>query len=345
MRYKHLILLCFFFLSLPHLTLADDDVFSPDGRLKEDKKMELIHGGISYLAKNQKPDGRWEHPKYPTAVTALSALSILGAGHMPDRGPYQGELKRAVDLLLRAQRGKDGLIAIPGENRSMYGHGFATLFLSQVYGMTQDRRIKNALKAAVDLIVKSQNKKGGWYYEPYSSADEGTITIVQTQALRACWDVGISVPKETIEKALDYVKKSQRENGGIAYGVGPSGQETAALTSAGMAVLLNAGEYKVTEVHAQGFRYLDDCFSELFSLSLGNRFFLYANFYAAQVYKFRGGLHRENYFRTIEKALYDQIKNRGKETFWDIEEGPFYSTAMALLILEMELEYLPIFTD
>ncbi len=340
MKYKYLILFILF------LSLSMNTAWA-GGYLTAQERMDLISGGIAYLAKNQKLDGRWEeHPQYPTqyptAVTALSALSILGAGHMPHRGPYQSELTQAIDLLLRAQRGKDGLIAIPGELRSMYGHGFSTLFLSQVYGITQGLRIKNALKSAVDLIVKSQSEKGGWYYEPHSSDDEGTVTIVQIQALRACRDAGIYVPHETIEKALDYVKKSQYENGGIAYGVGPSGNATPALTSAGMAVLFNAGEYDVTEVHAKGFRYLDDHFSELFEL--GNHF-LYTNFYAAQVYKLRGGFHREDYFRAVEKDLDDQMKNEDGDTFWNIEEGPFYSTAMALLILEVELEYLPIFTD
>jgi hypothetical protein len=327
-----------------------------DGYLTAQKKRELIHGGIAYLEKNQKPDdGRWEHPQYSTAVTALSALSIVGAGHMPNRGHYQETLTKAIDLLLSAQR-KDGLIALPGEQRSMYGHGFSTLFLSQVFGMlggmtggmTQNQRIKNALKSAVDLIVKSQNEKGGWYYEPFSSRDEGTITIVQIQALRSCRDAGIVVPKETIEKGLDYVKKSQYENGGIAYGVGPSGNATSALTSAGMAVLFNAGEYEVTEVHARGFQYLDDQFKEFMKGSekkeLGDHF-LYTHFYAAQVYKQRGGFYREDYFRAIEQALVEQMKGGSRDIFWNIEEWPFYSTAMALLILEMELEYLPIFTD
>lgn len=335
MKYKILIL------SILFLPLGMNIAWA-DGLLTAEEKLKLISGGIAYLERNQSKDGRWEHLQYPTAITALSALAFLGAGHMPDRGPYQKQLTKAVDLLLKAQRGKDGLIAIPGEQRSMYGHGFATLFLSQVYGMTQDSRIKNVLKNAIDLIVKSQDEKGGWYYEPHSSEDEGTVTIVQIQALRACRDAGLFVPKETIERALEYVKKSQYDNGGIAYGVGPSGNATPDLTSAGMAVLFNAGEYEVTEIHAKGFRYLDEHFSELFKLG---RHFFYTNFYASQVYKLRGGFHREDYFRAIEKALYDQMKSSGEERFWDIEEGSFYSTAMALLILEVELEYLPIFTD
>lgn len=339
MKYKVLILWALF-LPIGMNSAWADGIFTPQ------EKMRLISGGVAYLASRQKSDGRWEHPQYPTAVTALSALALLGAGHTPDRGPYQKQLTKALDLLLQAQREKDGLVAIPGEGRSMYGHGFSTLFLSQVYGMTQSpeqrTRIKKALQNAIDLIVKSQSEKGGWYYEPHSSADEGTVTIVQIQALRACRDAGFSVSFEMIKKALDYVKKSQYDNGGIAYGVGPSGNATPALTSAGMAVLFNAGEYEVTEVHAKGFRYLDEHFLELFKMG---SHFLYMNFYASQVYKLRGGFHRGDYFCAIEKTLFEQMKSLGEERFWEIEEGPYYSTAMALLILEVEFEYLPIFTD
>lgn len=335
MKYNYWILLALFlFFSTSHSWA--------DGYLSAEKKIKLISGGVAYLAKNQELDGRWGHPQYPTAVTALSALSILGAGHTPDRGLYQGELKRAMGLLLGAQRIKDGLIAIPGEQRSMYGHGFSTLFLSQVYGMTREPKIKHALTSAVDLIVKSQNEKGGWNYDPFSASDEGTVTIVQIQALRSCRDAGIEVPKEKIEKALDYVRKSQYPDGGIAYGTGPTGSATAALTAAGMAVLFNAGEYEVTETHARGFRYLDEHFAELFDFG---SHFLYTNFYAAQVYKLRGGFQRENYFWAVERALDAKKQKSDEDIFWGIEEGPYYSTAMALLILEVELEYLPIFTD
>ena len=48
----------------------------------------------------------------------------------------------------------------------MYGHGFATLFLGEVYGMTGDDRVKEKLQKAIRLIERTQNNEGGWRYMP-----------------------------------------------------------------------------------------------------------------------------------------------------------------------------------
>ena len=41
----------------------------------------------------------------------------------------------------------------------MHDHGFATLFLGEVYGMTKSPRLRNGLERAVQLIINSQNKE------------------------------------------------------------------------------------------------------------------------------------------------------------------------------------------
>ena len=42
----------------------------------------------------------------------------------------------------------------------MYGHGFATLFLAEVYGMSPRDDLREKLTRAVDLIVRTQNDGG-----------------------------------------------------------------------------------------------------------------------------------------------------------------------------------------
>ena len=48
----------------------------------------------------------------------------------------------------------------------MYGHGFATLFLAEVYGASPQPGLREKLSKAIELIVHSQNAEGGWRYEP-----------------------------------------------------------------------------------------------------------------------------------------------------------------------------------
>ena len=48
----------------------------------------------------------------------------------------------------------------------MYGHGFATMFLAECYGMSPRPELRDKLDQAVKLIVNCQNKDGGWRYQP-----------------------------------------------------------------------------------------------------------------------------------------------------------------------------------
>jgi hypothetical protein len=61
----------------------------------------------------------------------------------------------------------------------MYGHGFATLFLGEVYGMTGDETVKEKLQKAVRLIQKTQNPEGGWRYQPVPYDADISVTITQ----------------------------------------------------------------------------------------------------------------------------------------------------------------------
>ena len=97
-------------------------------------------------------------------------------------------MRKAVDFLISNAHPNGLITAFAEEGRSMYGHGFATLFLAQVYGMEEDanrqQRLHRVLTKAVELIARSQSTYGGWYYTPDSGSDEGSVTVTQLQALR-----------------------------------------------------------------------------------------------------------------------------------------------------------------
>src|SRR5207244_1378155 len=125
-------------------------------------------------------------------------------------------------------------------------HGFSMLFLAEVYGMEEDEerqnQIKWALQKGVDLTARAQSRLGGWLYTPDMGGDEGSVTVTQVQALRACKNAGISVPKEVIDNAMRYLEKSVQPDGGIAYRVGMAGSRSP-ITAAAVACWFNAGQY------------------------------------------------------------------------------------------------------
>ncbi|MCY2926159.1 MAG: hypothetical protein NT031_12095 [Planctomycetota bacterium] len=214
-------------LALPLAAEAPSTVLPP---LMDRETVRAIDRGLTYLANTQRRDGSWgaseQYGEYPEVMTSLAALALLANGSTPETGPYAKNVTKAMDYLIGlGEAGPDGLIASGG--RSMYGHGFAMLFLAQCYGMELDqdteKRLHKVLTKGIELTAKSQSKMnsrfgkpcGGWYYSPGSNTDEGSVTVTQLQALRACRTAGIHVPRVTIDNAVEYLRHCQMPDGGL----------------------------------------------------------------------------------------------------------------------------------
>src|SRR5262249_43238346 len=104
---------------------------------------------------------------------------------------------------------------------AMYQHGFGALFLSEVHGMIPDsvkqKRLREMLERAIDLTLKAQNKQGGWRYDPRPSQADVSVTVAQLMALRAAKNAGVFVPKNAVDKAVEYITSCQQADGGFCY--------------------------------------------------------------------------------------------------------------------------------
>ena len=96
-----------------------------------------ITKGIKYLASQQTADGSFGDGRYGknVAVSALAGIALMADGNLPGRGEHGDNVAKCVEYIL-ANCTESGLIASDAANGPMYGHGFATLFLGEVYGMT-----------------------------------------------------------------------------------------------------------------------------------------------------------------------------------------------------------------
>src|SRR5262249_51170691 len=123
--------------------------------------------------------------------------------------------------------------------------------------MDRRKRLEDVLTRAVQFTAKAQTRRkgsktskdcGGWYYtsnlEGHGS-DEGSVTITQLQALRAARNAGISVPKETIDKAVAYLEECTNDDGGVIYSLSRGHRDTGrpALTAAAISCGFSAGDY------------------------------------------------------------------------------------------------------
>ncbi|MAE66021.1 MAG: hypothetical protein CMJ18_17250, partial [Phycisphaeraceae bacterium] len=164
---------------------------------------ESVQKGLGYLASIQADDGSYGTQRYGrhVGITSLACLAFMADGHLPQRGEFGRHVERGLDFVVRHAQ-ESGLVAADTSHGPMYGHGFATLFLAEIYGTTQDVRVREALIKAVRLIVATQNHEGGWRYQPVPQQADISVTICQVMALRAARNSGLSVPRETIDRAI-----------------------------------------------------------------------------------------------------------------------------------------------
>jgi hypothetical protein len=346
-----------------------------------EKYREVVRKGLEYLAKQQFKDGHWgaNGDNYPVSMTALAGLAMLMEGSTIREGKYAPNIRKAADWLMeRSMKGnnRDGLIGNPDHptetGRYMYGHGFATLFLACVYGEEEEQerreKLKDILTRAVKYTAAAQSTHGGWFYTSKVDGhdqDEGSVTVTQMQALRACRDAGIPVPKQVVKKGYDYLKNSTTARGGVVYslargGVGgaPLGGERPALTAAAIACLFSAGEYR-DELVKKWFKYCQS------AIPVGNAGVRvghdeYTQFYYAPAIYFLGDDGWEKMFgptpaeqrltwTAYKAAMFDHLaRTQATDGSWagggGFSVGPVYSTAVYCTILQLDNATLPVFT-
>lgn len=300
---------------------------------------DAVERGLLFLARQQQDDGSFDVERFGNRVgiTALAGIAFMAHGDLPGRGKYGHAVEKALRFTLDHVQ-ENGLIAADTSHGPMYGHGFATLFLAEIYGQTNDVRTREALLKAVRLIVQCQNEEGGWRYQPVPLEADVSVTICQVMALRAARNAGVKVPKETIDRAVEYVRRCQNPDGGFRY-MTNSGNSAFPRSAAGVATLYYAGIYQ-DEAIDRGLEYL------MQHLPGGQRadntpHYFYGHYYAVQTMFMAGGDNWKNWFKAVREEL---VARQNKQTgHWEGQAGHAYGTAMALIILQMPNRYLPIF--
>ena len=327
---------------------------------------DMVNRGLTWLAKAQQRDGHWEAPggAYPVAMTGMSGVALLMEGSTLRDGKYSENVRRAADWLMNVTQHSGLINTLNGQGRGyMHDHGYALLFLALAFGEEEDaerrRHLEDVLTRAVDFTGKAQTPRGGWGY--VSSADgggfdEGSVTVTQMQAVRACRNAGIPVPKQIIDKALKYLKDCTTANGGVQYSIGGGGDRPA-LTAAAIACSFNAGDYESSMVK-QWFKYCRQSFGHQGIGRMGHD--EYTQYYWSQSVYILGedgwsrlfpnspasealtwSKYRKSTFDFLRGAQSGDGSWSGSGSWGSI--GPVYASAMALTILQLDRASLPLY--
>ena len=323
----------------PEPTAESEPVVEPPEFVEITQQLRrAVARGFVYLASVQAADGSFQAVRYGrhVGISALACLALMADGNLPGRGPYGAQVERGLNFVLSSAT-ESGLVATDTSHGPMYGHGFATLFLGEVYGMTGDPRVRRVLLKAVRLIENTQNHEGGWRYHPVPIEADISVTICQVMALRSARNAGLSVPKQTIERAIAYVRTCQNpDDGGFRYMINPGGSAFP-RSAAGVASLYYAGVYQ-DEALIKGLDYLVRAGRNM--AYRGGGHYYYGHYYAAQAMFLAGGDYWAQWFPRVRQQL---IHAQQVDGSWASNHGETYGTAMSLMVLQIPNRLLPIF--
>jgi hypothetical protein len=302
---------------------------------------KAVDAGLAYLDTRQAENGAFGSGVYQNnlAVCSLAGMALLSAGYSPGRGKYGPNLDRCVSYVLANCQESGFIHAGQMQTRGpMYEHGFATLFLAEVYGNSNAKQLREKLVKAVQLIVNTQNDQGGWRYQAQRGEDDLSVTVCQVMALRAAHNAGVSVPTDTIERAVAYVKRCQNDDGGFRYIAATVGESAFPRSAAAIVALYSAGIYEGKEL-TDGLNYVMQ-FPPQASDRGDRSYYFYGHYYAVQAMWHARGRYWDAWYPAIRDALLAQQRRDGA---WVDAISSEYGTAMACLILRMPESYLPIF--
>ena len=318
-----------------------------------------VERGLAWLAAHQWEDGGWRfnlkatpacqgecrhwgHFRSTTASTGLALICFLGAGHTHQEGPYKetvaGGLYYLTDRMVMTSLGGD---LRDGESGTMYSHAIATLALTEAVAMTGDATLTGPAQSAVDFIVHAQHPKGGWRYSPGKPGDT-TVTGWHIAALKSALLARLEVPYDIWHK-IDAFLDSVQLNRGAAYGYQDASRSTNTTNAIGLFGRMILG-------WPHDHRPLQRGMAQMAGQD-PRKNHMYFNYYAAQILHHYGGKGWERWNqRTLKYLVEHQARGGHENGSWHFPReahsrpgGRLYTTAMAIMTLEVYYRYMPLY--
>lgn len=338
-----------------------------------------VEAGLAYLAAQQFPDGRWcldrtanANQKDPylgqmrsdSAATALALLPFLGAGYTHREEKHRDTVTKGIRWLLQNQKANGDLFSGGSEYCWFYSHALASIVLSEAYGMTRERSLREPAGRAVQFIAASQNREfGGWRYRPGLDADT-SVSGWQLMALASARMAGLDVPREPLERVGTWLDRAQGDASGALYVYNPNArldseerfarQPNLAMTAEGLLMRMYLGWQREHPGLRAGADHLRTNLPAMGDPNASTRDAYYW-YYGTQVMFHIQGPHwqawRDRLFSLLEKSQlregpfsgswdpYDPSPDR-----WADAAGRLYVTSLNLLMLEVTYRHLPLFS-
>jgi len=336
---------------------ASADEASPALAKYQEQLDASLDRALAFLAKEQQADGCWSREggsrsqRNVTGITSLALMAFLAKGHTPGVGPYGDCLNKGIDFVLASQQPNGMLVRGDSGHGPMYSHNISTLMVSEVSGMVDPQRqakIDQVLPKALKVILSAQQMQkdersaGGWRYQIDSRDSDISCTSWAIMALRSARNNGAVVPKDAIEKGLQYIMNCRDRGGSGGFAYQPGGAPGWGRTGTALLCLELCGRHRDRYALMAGKWIL-----EHLPRRLGEgEHFSYALYYCAQG-TFQLG---DEYWVPFAAQMYDiMLRAQQPDGGWplvgdnDGEGGRYYSTSMAILAMSVSYRQLPIY--
>jgi hypothetical protein len=323
----------------PKLSLAQDPSLRFGGVIPQEVD-SIYERGLGWLAANQQDEGDWRNSGQDgPGVTGICLMAFLASGEDPNFGRYAGNVRRAIRHIVSQQNTTTGYI-----QNSMYHHGFAMLALAEAYGAVDETRLwsesdakARPLAQVLDLAIRSaataqkNNRFGGWRYSPDARDSDTSVTGAVLMGLLACRNAGLDVPDETLDTALEYMRRCTGRDGSVAY-YGTSGMGESMNRSSIATLVLSVGKKKECDEFPLVLKHISS------RLEHQERSYPeYFRYYMAQAL-FQGDYDAWQKWNTaIVRQLHQAQASDGGFP------GGAYGTGMSLLALALNYRFLPIY--
>lgn len=327
-------------LSRASLAAAEPSTIST-GTPESSELEQAIALGLDWLASRQLSDGafgvRGAYARN-VGVSALCGTAFLCSGG--ERGTYARQTRSCTDYLLSRSQPSGFLVEADVRTHGpMYGHGFATMYLGQVYGMDDRPTVWDVLKRGVALIVSAQDPSGAWRYTPSPDDADVSVTTCQMIALQSAHAAGIAIPRDVQDRSVEFLRRCQNPDGGLRYRLTDPPVSLFPRSAAAVVALMGAGLAESAMVRRA---------REYLALPATTpppdqaEYYYYGRFYAAQAAWLAGAAVWDRWFPAVRDELVARQQPDGR--WLDHYIGDEYATAMALIVLQLPRNVVPLFS-
>ena len=299
----------------------------------------IYERGLEWLAQKQSEDGSWPDNNAGNGVDGICIMAFLASGEDPNFGRYAQTIRKALRHMIKSQDEKTGYLP-----NSMYHHGFAMLAMAEAYGavdevlLWQGEKAPRTIAAALDLAIRcastsqKKNRWGGWRYTPDATDADTSVAGAVIMGLLASRNAGMDVPDETVNAALEYMRRSTSKDGSVAYSGGLGGMGESMNRSAIATLVAAVSKQKDPEKYPATLKHISSRLEHRDS-----NYMEYFRYYMAQAL-FQGDYESWQKWNALTIRQLSETQ---------AEDGSFksgsFSTGMSLLALALNYRFLPIY--